>query len=135
VPRPGPVGGLATVRKPASPLERAAREYVWLYDVRHGVSVSQIAKRAGYSPNAVRAGLRRARAADATAGAGPVALDGPDMGYGLKPLFPIGSFTPRSECPHLGPCPPPPFVCMVCHRHRPRGRDLPRSARLQEPTA
>ena len=114
MPRRRPVRGLAAPRQPATPLARAATEYIWLYDVRHGVSVSEIARRAGYSIGAVRAGLRRARAADAGSAPRLPVNDRPDMGRRLIPLFPIGAFTPRSECPHRGVLPPRPFVCMTC---------------------
>lgn len=35
----------------------------------------------------------------------------------LEPLFPVGSFTPNSQCPHHGPIRPgSSFCCMVCFR-------------------
>src|SRR5262245_27355516 len=40
----------------------AAREYVWLWDNRHGVSVKTIAARGGLSDRSVQLGIARARA-------------------------------------------------------------------------
>ena len=59
---PAPAVGKASRRPPT--LRAAAREYIWLYDLRHGIAVPEIASRAGLSENTVRAGLRRARRLD-----------------------------------------------------------------------
>lgn len=117
MPRRGPLGSVATVPGPSQTLVQAAREYIWLYDLRHGVSIPEIAARAGLSIGAVRAGLKRARAIDAQSAAAPeVSAERPDMGLGVIPLFPAGAFTPESKCPHVGHTPPAPYCCMVCDR-------------------
>jgi hypothetical protein len=96
----------------------AAREYVWLWDYRHGVSPEEIATREGQSVRRVRLGLVRARAqehGDVQNGAG-----GASAGIRsprLIPIFPLGPYTPQSTCAHrralrFGSL----FCCMVCHR-------------------
>ncbi|SRR5579883_77924 len=102
-------------------LTTAAAEYIWLYDYRHGVSVSEIASREGLSVRRVQLGVQRAQAheelisSDAlieqvTARAGTICLPR------LLPLFPIGPYTPQSACPHRGPIEPGSVLCcMICH--------------------
>ena len=46
----------------AMTLADVAREYIWLWDKRHGVSTQTIATRAGVSVRRVQFGLARARA-------------------------------------------------------------------------
>ena len=58
----GAVAGTSTAR--AWTLEVAARDYIWLYDFRHGVGLSEIAAREGVTVRQVREGLERARALD-----------------------------------------------------------------------
>lgn len=102
-------------------LESAARDYVWLYDLRHGVSPRAIAARSGVSVRLVREGIERARALEnrcpkdnPTDGLKPGRQD--DLGFRLIPLFPIGAFTPRSECPHRDTLERgSKLCCMVCH--------------------
>jgi hypothetical protein len=103
-------------------LADVAREYIWLWDKRHGMSAQTIATRAGVSVRRVQFGLARARAMEkgheqygesGVGGAGESALRGPR----LIPMFPIGSYTPQSNCAHhrairSGSL----FCCMVCHR-------------------
>jgi hypothetical protein len=102
-------------------LKVAARDYIWLYDVRHGVAPNEIAARSGVSVRQVRKALERARAMERsrfkdnliesfTSGR----LDG--MNFRLFPLFPVAAYTPQSACPHpdsfeLGSR----LCCMVCH--------------------
>ena len=49
-------------------LEIAAREYVWLWDRRHGISIEAIAAREGKSIARVRFGVARARAQENSTG-------------------------------------------------------------------
>jgi hypothetical protein len=102
-------------------LVTAASEYIWLYDRRHGVSVTEIAAREGVSIARVRFGLARAMAQDKAL----PQLDAVDqLTPGnlashppcLIPLFPIGPYTPQSPCPHHEPIRPgSELCCMVCH--------------------
>ena len=41
---------------------RMARDYIWLWDVRHGVSINEIALREGVSVRRVQTGVSRAKA-------------------------------------------------------------------------
>ena len=99
----------------------AAKEYIWLYDRRHGMSINEIAAREGLNVNRVRYGLKRARAIDKKTSrdvqSGPWNQDA-DIVHAprLIPLFPIGPYTPQSTCPHReaieqGSA----LCCMVCH--------------------
>ena len=99
----------------------AAREYIWLYDRRHGVGIDEIAAREGLSAGRVKYGLKRARAMDKKpsqdAETGLSSLD-VDIAHvpRLIPLFPIGSYTPQSACPHLEPIEEgSALCCMVCN--------------------
>jgi hypothetical protein len=88
-----------------------AMEYVWLWDVRHGISVNEIALREGLTNRRVQYGVSRARAQDR--GSTAEAASRPPQ---LIPLFPLGQFTPQSPCRHLGPIEPGSlFYCVVCH--------------------
>lgn len=94
----------------------AAREYIWLYDHRHGVGVAELARQEGVTVDQIRQGLERAEAAEATVGR---FADRDDFrgraGFELVSLFPVGSLTPQSSCPHRGPIPRGSrLVCMVC---------------------
>jgi len=93
-------------------LENAAREYVWLCEVRRGVSNSTIARRERVSLHRVQLGLKRALAQEQIVpGAKP--LFRPPR---LVPLFPIGAFTPTSLCAHRQPLRiGSELCCMVCH--------------------
>ncbi len=99
----------------------AARDYIWLYDSRRGLSYQKIAVRDRVNVRQVRAGIERAWALEAK-----VTKDDPieylkpgrqgDVGFRLIPLFPIASFTPESACPHhesMGRGTT--LCCMVCH--------------------
>jgi hypothetical protein len=99
----------------------AAMEYIWLYDHRHGMGVQEIAARHNVSVGRVRFGLQRAAALDSKLSKDEL-IEGlkpgrsGDVGFRLVPLFPIGSFTPQSACPHresIGRGSR--FCCMVCH--------------------
>lgn len=98
-------------------LETAAREYVWLWDERHGMSLAEIAAREGVSLSRVLYGLERARAqekpyrraARRSPGSGPE----PPR---LEPLFPVGPYTPTTPCGHNRPIQVgSALCCMVCH--------------------
>lgn len=96
-------------------LRTAAREYVWLYDQRHGMSAQEIADRDHISLIRVRFGLARARATDGLSRetSSERSLRAPR----LIPMFPIGFYSPQSTCPHgrlmrRGSL----FCCMICHR-------------------
>jgi hypothetical protein len=94
-------------------LAAAAREYIWLWDNRHGVSTAAIAAREGLSTGRVKEGLARARRLDRPDPAAAGVLRSPR----LIPLFPLDSYVPASACAHrrslrVGSL----FCCMVCHR-------------------
>jgi hypothetical protein len=125
---------------PAAVVE--AREYVWLDDVRRGISIREVANREGLSIRRVQLGVTRARLRDDLSrktnsrnrdflrmmdstrtmswGVGARGDDPERSGRQppqLIPLFPIGPFTPRSTCPHHGPIRRgSAFCCMVCFR-------------------
>jgi hypothetical protein len=117
-------GGAGRRSSRAMTLAVAAREYVWLWDYRHGISPEEIATRDGQSVRRVRLGLARARAQekgdvqDGQSGAGGAsASDSALWSPRLIPMFPLGSYTPQSTCAHRralrsGSL----FCCMVCHR-------------------
>jgi hypothetical protein len=111
------VGGAARSGRTIT-LATAAREYVWLWDQRHGVSTKAIAERTGLSAKRVRFGVARARAHERKA-AQDFSVRNPSWAVRqprLVPLFPIGSYTPQSACPHHGPIRVGSvFCCMVCH--------------------
>jgi hypothetical protein len=103
-------------------LATAAREYIWLYDLRHGVGIKQTAAREGLSVGRVRYGVARARALEKKSTQNslnmPIGGNG-DVAHSprLIPLFPIGPYTPQSDCPHHEPIGQgSAFCCMVCHR-------------------
>jgi hypothetical protein len=102
-------------------LKVAAREYIWLWDRRHGMRVEEIASRSRCSVNRVREGLQRARALEkgdvefGQGGAGAFSA-GAQQSLRLIPMFPLGSYTPQSTCAHHGPIQAGSlFCCMVCH--------------------
>ena len=89
-----------------------AREYIWLWDVRHGICVNEIAMRDGVSNRRVQQGLARARALERDSQTDSSAVVPPL----LIPLFPVGPYTPLSACGHHRPIEPGShFCCMVCH--------------------
>ena len=102
-------------------LATAAKEYIWLYDRRQGVRLTEIAAREGVSLQRVYFGLERARAMDKRPSRdvqnGPLSLDVKIAQVPrLIPLFPIGPYTPQSACPHLEPIEKgSALCCMVCH--------------------
>ena len=112
-----------------------ARELVWLYEIRRGYSIKEIARREGLGCRRIQHGVSRARErgnqshiresrfsndlhgrnGKITASTGRVVRDDPNRPPRLVPLFPIGAFTPRSACPHHGPIRTgSDFCCMVC---------------------
>jgi hypothetical protein len=93
-------------------LQIMAREYIWLWDHRHGISTKAIAMREGVTVQRVEFGLDRAQAQEKSC-ANSTAIRPPR----LVPLFPIGSYTPLSACGHNRPIVPGSVLCcMVCHR-------------------
>jgi hypothetical protein len=93
-------------------LEISAWEYVWLTDYQRGMSVRAIARRDGVAVDRVWFGIARAGAPEPTPEQGKFAR--PPR---LIPLFPIGSYTPQSPCPHREPIPlGSNLCCMVCFR-------------------
>ena len=74
-----------------------AREYVWLWDYRHGIKPKAIAIREGVTVQRVEFGIDRAQAQE-KAGANSTAVRPPR----LVPLFPIGSYTPLSPAATSG---------------------------------
>jgi hypothetical protein len=114
-----------------------AREALWLDEVRRGHTLKQIARREGVGWQRIQQGVLWARRREAAARSresrirdilrkwdrhrtiDPAGLEGEDArGYPLLlPLFPIGAFTPHSQCPHHGPIRAGSvFCCMVCNR-------------------
>jgi hypothetical protein len=92
-------------------LATLAKEYIWLWDVRHGVSTSEIAIRDGVSHRRVQFGVSRACALEKTCPT-ETAIRPPR----LIPLFPIAPYTPQSACGHHGPIEAGSLLCcMVCH--------------------
>lgn len=127
--------GNATRKRRVNGVAREVREQEWLRLHQEGKSTSAIAGGAGVSVQLVRRALARLREQDASrsqeetdAGILPMrdgdGLEGSSPGSAavrtpwwleLVPLFPIGAFTPASECPHRGPIRPGSlFCCMVC---------------------
>jgi hypothetical protein len=99
-----------------SSLAQAAREYIWLWDHRHGLSVQEIAAHEGFSVRRVRFGLSRAAALDAQQGEGGDSGDPPRAPL-LIPMFPLLSYVPSSPCAHHGAIHSGSlFCCMVCHQ-------------------
>lgn len=114
-------------------LEVAAKEYVWLWDRRHGSSFEAIAARERVSIGRVRFGVARARGQER--GTVTTKAVRPPR---LVPLFPVGAYTPQSTCAHRRPIEPgSSLCCMVCHtsgmdRHPALRRDA-RSEPAPEP--
>lgn len=113
---------------------REIRDQEWLRLHQEGKSTSAIAGAAGVSVQLVRRALAQARERDACrdqddpgmyilpirpeggpeAPAVPAPLRTP-WWLELVPIFPIGAYTPASECPHRGPLPRGSLLCcMVC---------------------
>lgn len=92
-----------------------AKEHIWLWDVRHGASIQEIAAREELSPRRVRAGIARAQALEkSTSGDTAESKIRPPR---LEALFPITSYTPLSICPHRRAIERDSiFCCMVCHQ-------------------
>jgi hypothetical protein len=95
----------------------AAKEYVWLWDNRHGISAHEIAAREGVSVRRVKEGIASARRLDRPASASASASASAIRSPRLIPMFPLGPYTPQSTCAHhrairSGSL----FCCMVCHR-------------------
>jgi hypothetical protein len=102
-------------------LEVAAKDYIWLYDFRRGIGCSKIAAVEGVNVRQVQEGIERARKLERKGSKDALIEDLKpgglgDIGFRLTPLFPIGSFTPQSTCPHRNPMKRGSgFCCMVCH--------------------
>jgi hypothetical protein len=116
-------------------LATVAKEYTWLWDLRHGISIKAIATREGVSIRRVRFGLARAEIQERGCSS-VVAVKLPR----LVPLFPIGPYTPFSSCRHKRPIQSGSLLCcMICHesgldRHPALQRD-PRADPAPEPKA
>jgi hypothetical protein len=92
-------------------LSTLAAEYVWLWDVRHGISTNEIAMREGLTNRTVQYGVARAKALERNCSSNEPIRVPP-----LVPLFPLGHFTPQSACRHHGPIERGSvFCCVVCH--------------------
>jgi DNA-binding CsgD family transcriptional regulator len=92
-------------------LATLAKEYIWLWDVRHGISTSEIAIREGISVRLVQFGVLRAEALEKNC-----PTEAPIRIPPLIPLFPLGPLTPQSACRHNGPIETGSlFCCVVCH--------------------
>jgi hypothetical protein len=92
-------------------LELAAKEYIWLWDLRHGVAAKTIAIVEGISVRRVQAGAARARAQERPCPTETAVRPPP-----LVPFFPIGPFNPDSRCGHNRPIQAGSVLCcMVCH--------------------
>jgi hypothetical protein len=88
-----------------------AKEYIWLWDVRHGVSTNEIAMRERVTTRRIQQGLARAKAQERSSPS-----DSTVHPPRLIPLFPIGSYTPQSTCAHQGPIERGSLLCcMICH--------------------
>jgi len=133
---------ISRVRRPRGwTLEEAAVEHEWLWDFRHGVSVSEIAAREKVPVSRVRAGIGRARAQEKRTGERSAVR--PPV---LVPLFPVAAYTPNATCAHHGPIRRGSrFCCMVCHQSgmddhpslvlRPGDLPAPEPKRKPEPAA
>ena len=88
-----------------------AMEYIWLWDVRHGISINEIAMREGLGVRRVHYGVARARAQERSC-----STEDATRPPRLIPLFPLGPLTPESVCRHNGPIEPGSlFCCVICH--------------------
>jgi hypothetical protein len=95
-------------------LATLAREYVWLWDVRHGCSAATIAAAENLDVARVRRGVARTREIESQRDEGRATRLRRQPAR-VVPLFPI-EYTPTSGCPHHGAIPPAPFYCVVCDR-------------------
>ena len=92
--------------------ELYTQDSVWLWASRHGVSANEMASREGISTRRVRFGLAAARCRETSCFLRDVRH--PPR---LVPLFPLGPYTPQSDCRHHRPIERGSlFCCMVCHR-------------------
>jgi hypothetical protein len=103
----------------AMTLAVAAKEYIWLWDKRHGISANEIATRAGLSIRRVREGIKNAEEQEKRHGLSTTWGSPSDAGGRspqLIPIFPLGSYTPQSPCAHYRPIRAGSLCCcMVCH--------------------
>lgn len=119
-----------------------ARDALWLAWMEAGWGTDEIAERAGVSRQLVN---RRLRVAEATLSESVSPAPGPPpkapvpWWLELVPLFPVGPFTPASECPHRGPIRKGSLLCcMVCSAsgmdgHRALRRDPATDPRPEPP--
>jgi hypothetical protein len=92
----------------------AAREYVWLWDYRHGTTTQEIADREHLSERRVRFGLARARSYERPTGD---TLAAAPRAPRLEPIFPIGMLVLTSLCPHFRPIRVGSVIyCVVCDK-------------------
>jgi hypothetical protein len=110
----------------------ALRDAEWLRLREEGMSIADLAEEAGMSVRHIKRALSRARKAeearlngtddDLATTADDAESTEPASAAPLKPwwlelvpIFPVGHFTPSSECPHKGPIPEGSLLCcMVC---------------------
>jgi hypothetical protein len=121
-----------------------ARDALWLAWREDGWGADEIAEQAGVSRQLVNRRLRIAEATRAeTRSSPPEPAPRPPAPWWLElvPFFPIGPFTPSSECPHRGPIAEGSLLCcMVCSAsgmdgHRALRRDPATDPRPEPPPA
>ncbi len=92
-------------------LEATAKEYLWLWDLRHGLSAKAVASRSGVNVRHIHIAAARAARQEYRSRAARD-LHPPR----LIPLFPIGGYSPHSVCAHHRPIEIGSVLCcMVCH--------------------
>lgn len=102
-------------------LKVAARELMWHYDHKHGMSLEEIAGYERLTVKRVLEGVRRAEALQSQRSSDEMVEDLKsgrldDARLRLIPLFPVTAFTPRSTCPHHDTIERGSrLCCMVCH--------------------
>jgi hypothetical protein len=102
-------------------LKVAARDLMWLYDNKHGMSFEEIAGYERLPVQRVIEGVMRAEALQRQRSSDELVEDFKsgrldDSRFRLIPLFPVNAFTPQSACPHHNPIEQGSrLCCMVCH--------------------
>src|SRR5262245_16204645 len=88
-----------------------ARHYLWRCERRRGLQAKTIAGGEGFTVRRIQVGVARARTS--VGGDPPRGEPRPPL---LIPFFPVGPFTPHSECGHSLPMKDGSLLCcMVCH--------------------
>jgi hypothetical protein len=84
---------------------------------RQGLSVTEIARLAGVSRQTLYTWYEEVRAVEQAEAARKREAAAHKEAPKLRPLFPVGPFTPTSTCPHHGPIKKGSvLICMVCHQ-------------------